>query len=107
MGDASDASAGIAALVAPGGLVRIVLSIDVRDHLELPALDAAARQPLAARWACHGLQLTAFEPVEPAEVDALGSSWGRRLAAGRDRAAWRLELRRADGRKRSNPEARP
>jgi 16S rRNA (adenine(1408)-N(1))-methyltransferase len=94
--DAHDASAGIAALAAPGGLVRLVVSIDPRDHLGLPPIEAGSRAPLAARWARQGLRLTAFEPADPAEIDASGSSWARRLAAGRDRVAWRLDLRAAD-----------
>lgn len=93
--DARDEAAGIAALAAPGGLVTILISIDARDHLDLPPIDSAARADLAARWARHGLRLTAFDQAGPAEVDAMGSSWARRLAAGRDRTAWRLELRAA------------
>ena len=93
--DACCAAAGIAGLVAPAGLVRVLVSIDPRDRLSVPVLDAADAAALAARWARYGLTLTAFEPARPAEIDALASSWARRLAAGRDRPVWRLELRRA------------
>ncbi len=41
--DACAAAAGIASLLAPGGGVRILLSIDPRDGLEMPGLDAVAR----------------------------------------------------------------
>jgi 16S rRNA (adenine(1408)-N(1))-methyltransferase len=57
----------------------------------------ADRAGLAARWGCHGLTLTRFEPAEPEEIGASGSSWARRLAAGRERCVWRLELRRIEG----------
>jgi 16S rRNA (adenine(1408)-N(1))-methyltransferase len=107
MDDACDAAAGIAALVAPGGVVRIVLSVDARDHLALPGLDVATREPLAVRWARHGLPLTAFEPVGAAEVSGLGSSWARRIAAGRDRAAWRIELCRPGESDRGSHDASP
>ena len=92
--DACDASAGIAALVTPGGAVRMLLSIDPRDRLALPALEDIAPDELAARWRPHGLTVSNHEPADPAAVEASGSSWGRRLAAGRDRRIWRLDLRR-------------
>jgi 16S rRNA (adenine(1408)-N(1))-methyltransferase len=95
--DACDATAGIAGLVAPGGLVRVVVSIDRRDRLTVPVLEAADRADLAGRWARHGLTPTAFEPARPEEIEASASSWARRLAAGYDRRVWRLELRRTDG----------
>jgi 16S rRNA (adenine(1408)-N(1))-methyltransferase len=92
--DAAEAVGGIASLVAPGGTVRALVSIDRRDRLTIPALDTTDGTDVAARWACHGLTLTAFEPATPGVVGASGSSWARRLGAGRDRRVWRLELRR-------------
>jgi hypothetical protein len=94
--DACDAASGIARLVAPGGIVRALISIDRRDRLAIPALEESARADLAARWAGYGLTLTAFAPARPEEIAASGSSWARRLAAGRDRCVWRLELRTAE-----------
>ena len=93
--DACDAAAGIAGLVAPGGVVRALLSIEPRDRLSVPDLEPGARDALAARWARHGLRLAAFARATTADIEEAGSSWARRLAAGRDRAVWRLELRRA------------
>ena len=90
--DAIQAAAGIATLVAPGGIVRALVSIDPRDRLPVPVLTTLHRGDLAARWACHGLILTAFELAGREDIAASGSSWARRLAAGRDRQAWRLEL---------------
>jgi 16S rRNA (adenine(1408)-N(1))-methyltransferase len=95
--DGLEAAAGIAGLVGPGGLVQTLVSIDPRDRLLLPTLATADRAGLAARWAFHGLTLTRFEPAEPGEIDASGSSWARRLAAGRERRVWRVELGRIDG----------
>jgi len=92
--DGQAAAAGIADLVALGGIVRALVSIDPRDRLTVPTIDASHRAGLAARWARHALTLTAFGPADPEEIDASGSSWARRLAAGRDRQVWRLELRR-------------
>jgi len=96
--DGLEAAAGIAGLVAPGGLVRALVSIDPRDRLAIPPLSTTDCAGLAARWACHGLTLTRFEPAEVREIENSGSSWARRLAAGRERRVWRLELRRIAGR---------
>ena len=95
--DARDAATGIAALVAPGGTVRVLVSIDPRDRLAVPPLTADAAPGLATRWCCHGLTLAAFEPADAAVIAATGSSWARRLAAGRDRAVWRLDLVKPGG----------
>jgi len=94
--DACDASAGIACLIAPGRLVRALVSIDPRDRLSVPVIEAADVAALAARWARHGLTQTSFEPARPADIDASASTWARRLRADRDRPVWRLELRRAN-----------
>ena len=93
--DACAAARGIAGLVAPGGVVWALISIDPRDRLAVPPLEPAAREALAARWLRHGLGLTVFAPATTAEIDATNSSWARRLAAGRDRTVWTLELRKA------------
>ena len=93
--NACDAAAGIAALVAPGGRVRAIVSIDPRDRLGLPPLSGADGNALARRWGHHGLELAAYEPATSGEAAATGSSWGRRLGAGRERLAWRIELVRS------------
>jgi 16S rRNA (adenine(1408)-N(1))-methyltransferase len=92
LADGHSAAAGIAGLVAPGGTVLALVSIDPRDRLAVPTIDATDRAGPASRWACRGLTLTAFGQADPEEIDASGSSWARRLAAGRERRVWRLEL---------------
>src|SRR4051794_33187011 len=92
------AAAGIAALVAPGGLVTATLSIEDRDGLDLPALDAeGACDRLRDRWSGWGLDLVVLRRGAEDDLTAMRSTWGRRLAAGRDRTAWRIELRRPLG----------
>jgi 16S rRNA (adenine(1408)-N(1))-methyltransferase len=91
---ALDASAGIAALLAPGGRAVVLLSVDARDRLALPTLDGSMADELAARWRRHGLTLSGLEPASDATIAASGSSWARRLGAGRDRRVWRIELAR-------------
>jgi 16S rRNA (adenine(1408)-N(1))-methyltransferase len=88
------AAAGISNLLRPGGRVVAFVSITERDALGLQPLDAVEGEALARRWACHGLDLQAFEPATAAQIEATGSTWARRLDAGRERPAWRLELRR-------------
>jgi len=92
--EAAEASAGIARLVAPAGRVTALVSIDPRDGLEIPPLDAGAAKDVARRWRRHGLELMCWRPATPDEIDATWSTWARRLRAGSDRSVWRLELRR-------------
>ncbi|MFL5775779.1 MAG: methyltransferase domain-containing protein [Chloroflexota bacterium] len=95
---AAAAAAGIASLLAPDGTATAILSIEERDRLDLPSLDASGQpEELRERWRRYGLALCQLRPATATEIDATGSTWARRLRAGRERAAWRLELRRADG----------
>jgi 16S rRNA (adenine(1408)-N(1))-methyltransferase len=86
------AAAGIASLIAPGGRVRILLSVIDDDRLSIPPLGERDAAGLAERWACYGLRLGAFRLATPAQVRASGSSWARRLAAGMRRPVWRMDL---------------
>ncbi|MFL5751461.1 MAG: hypothetical protein ACJ767_12680 [Chloroflexota bacterium] len=95
---AAAAAAGIASLLAPDGTATAILSIEERDRLDLPSLDAPGQcEQLRERWRRYGLALCQLRPATATEIDATGSTWARRLRAGRERAAWRLELRRTDG----------
>jgi hypothetical protein len=91
------AAAGIAALVTPGGRVRILLSVTDDDRLAIPPLAASDAATLAERWARHSLRLSEFELATPIEVESSGSSWARRLAAGQRRPVWRIELAKRGG----------
>ena len=102
------AAAGIARLVRTGGSLEAFVSITERDGLGLPRLCLEDGPSIARRWACHGLKLVIFEPASPEQIAATGSTWARRLGAGRGRRAgrrapesgdtrrptWRLVLRR-------------
>jgi 16S rRNA (adenine(1408)-N(1))-methyltransferase len=80
-------------LVKPGGTVLVHVSIAGRDGIAgIDWLDAAGVADAAARLASHGLLVRSAEIATPAGIAATGSTWGRRLGAGRDRDAWRLEL---------------
>jgi 16S rRNA (adenine(1408)-N(1))-methyltransferase len=94
--DAAAASGGIASLVAPGGVATAILSIEDRDGLgNLPPLDAPdACAALRRRWRGHGLTVCDLRPATTEEIAGTGSTWAKRLAAGRGRTAWLIDLRR-------------
>jgi 16S rRNA (adenine(1408)-N(1))-methyltransferase len=80
--------AGAALLLAPGATGTVLLSVVPRDGL--PAIPPPA--DLAAAYARHGLRLVEARPATAAEVAASGSSWAKRLRAGRDRPVTLLRL---------------
>jgi 16S rRNA (adenine(1408)-N(1))-methyltransferase len=87
------AASGIAGLIAPGGRASATLSIEDRDGLDLPNLEeAGACDALRGRWTRHGLEVCDMHRATPEELASMSSTWARRLAAGRARAAWRLDL---------------
>jgi 16S rRNA (adenine(1408)-N(1))-methyltransferase len=92
------AARGIAGLVATRATAVVTFSVEDRDRLALPHLDAAAeRQSLAGRWSALGLEVCAIRPATADELRDMPSTWARRLAAGRARSAWRLELQARNG----------
>jgi 16S rRNA (adenine(1408)-N(1))-methyltransferase len=88
-------TAGLAGVVRPGGRLEILASIEPRDGVNgvgrLHDLDAGT---LAEAWAAHGLELRCLRPATREEIDASGSSWGRRLTRGgaQGRTVWRIGL---------------
>src|SRR4051812_7335961 len=94
--DGAAASAGIARLLAPGGSIRALVSIDPRDRLMIPALDEAAGESIEARWRTFGLELVGWRRATTEDLARARSSWGRRLASGHDRVVWRLDLVRPE-----------
>jgi hypothetical protein len=83
---------GIAGLVATGGRVRILVSAIEGDGLGIGRLEDLDADALGARWRGFGLRLVSFRPATADELAASGSSWARRLAAGRTRPAWLIGL---------------
>ena len=84
---------GLASLVAAGGRLSVLASVVPSDGIPgIAGLDDAAVPAIRAAWSAAGLRLTAARPATAAEVAASGSTWARRLRAGRDaRPVWRLE----------------
>ena len=89
------AARGIAALLKGGGMAVATFSIEDRDRLDVPDLGTDHEpRALAERWSSRGLAVCALRPATREELRSMSSTWARRLAAGRDRSAWRLELER-------------
>ena len=89
------AARGIADLLKPGTRAIATFSIEARDGLDLPALDdATARRELVERWSCLGVDVCGFRVLSTEDLRSIQSTWARRLAAGRDRAASQLDLER-------------
>ena len=74
--------AGLAQMLAPGAEATALVSVLPRDGV--PAIPAA--EALARDCARHGLELAALRPATAAEIAASGSSWAKRLRAGRERS---------------------
>ena len=88
-------AARIAALPAPGGVLRLLVSAAERDSARGAAsLDAEA---VVGTYRRLGLAPGVCRAASLADVTAVRSSWGRRLlASGTDRSAWLIEMRRID-----------
>ena len=90
LGDDDRVLAGVARLLAPGASARALVSVVPRDGV--PAIPSPAA--LAGAYARHGLRVDDVRPATPAEVAASGSSWAKRLRAGRDRPVTLLRFTR-------------
>ena len=82
----------LAALVAPGGRVSLLLSAAARDGSRgLTVVDPVA---IAHSWELLGFDVTTTRPASLEDAIELHSSWGKRLLAarGQGRSAWRIGL---------------
>ena len=74
--------AGLARMLAPGASATALVSVLPRDGV--PAIPEAGA--IAASYGRHALELAELRPASAAEVAASGSSWAKRLRAGRERS---------------------
>jgi 16S rRNA (adenine(1408)-N(1))-methyltransferase len=80
---------GMARLMAPRAEGRVLMSVVPRDGMPpVPPLSV-----LAPAYERHGLALVEMRPATPGEVAASGSSWAKRLRAGRERPVTLLRFR--------------
>ena len=97
----AQALAGVAALVAPGGRIEVLVSVVASDGVDgIATLDAGWDPAMCRAWAGAGQDLVSMRPATSAEIAASRSSWARRLRPDRaSRPVWRLELCRPSGRR--------
>jgi 16S rRNA (adenine(1408)-N(1))-methyltransferase len=81
--------AGVARLMAPGAEGVVLLSVVPRDGMP----PVPPRTTLAPVYERHALDLVEMRPATPEEVAASGSSWAKRLRAGRERPVTLMRLR--------------
>jgi 16S rRNA (adenine(1408)-N(1))-methyltransferase len=78
-------------VMRPGAALSVVLSATDRDRgAGVPAIDEHILHALSDRYGGHGLTVTEVRRATEADVAATHSTWGKRLAAGRNRPAWLL-----------------
>jgi 16S rRNA (adenine(1408)-N(1))-methyltransferase len=76
------ALAGVAALLCPGGRLRVLASVVPSDGVAgMACLDETQAARIRDGWRAAGLELTSFRPATPEEVAASRSTWARRLRA--------------------------
>jgi 16S rRNA (adenine(1408)-N(1))-methyltransferase len=99
---------GVATLLAPDGRLEVLASVEPDDGVPgLACLDHSVEPAIRTAWSGVGLELAGMRPASAQDVQASGSSWARRLAAGATsradgttragrtgRAVWRLDGRR-------------
>ena len=86
--------AGLAAPVASGGRVEVLVSVVPSDRVDGVETLEIGREPAIRRaWEGVGLELVSMRPATAAEIAASRSSWARRLDPSRGaRPVWRLDL---------------
>jgi 16S rRNA (adenine(1408)-N(1))-methyltransferase len=89
LGEDDKVLAGVARLMAAGAEGTVLLSVVPRDGMP----PVPPRASLGVAYARHGLDLLEMRAAMPEEVVASGSSWAKRLRAGRDRPVTLLRLR--------------
>jgi 16S rRNA (adenine(1408)-N(1))-methyltransferase len=86
--------AGIAACLAPLGLLTVLVSATARDGLPgLGQLDDAGASMLARRYIDAGFDLIECRAATRTDVELLSSGWGRRLGIPERRCAWLLRAK--------------
>jgi 16S rRNA (adenine(1408)-N(1))-methyltransferase len=71
---------GVAGLVAPGGVLELLVAPAERDRLAgIPTSQDAIIEGAMRAFATHGLEVLVARAATPAEIAASGSTWARRL----------------------------
>jgi 16S rRNA (adenine(1408)-N(1))-methyltransferase len=89
LGEDDAVLAGVVRLMAPGAEGRVLMSVVPRDGMP----PVPPRCELARAYERHGLDLVEMRPATPEEVAASGSTWAKRLRAGRERPVTLVRFR--------------
>jgi 16S rRNA (adenine(1408)-N(1))-methyltransferase len=90
LGVDGQALGGIASTLRPGGRLELLASVVPSDRVDgIDCLDDAMRPAIADAWRGVGLQLSGMRPATADDLATSGSSWARRLGAGRP--VWRID----------------
>jgi 16S rRNA (adenine(1408)-N(1))-methyltransferase len=92
LGEDDAVLAGVTRLMAPGADGVVLLSVVPRDGMP----QVPARASLGLAYERHGIELVDMRAATAEEVAESGSSWAKRLRAGRDRPVTLLRLRGSD-----------
>jgi 16S rRNA (adenine(1408)-N(1))-methyltransferase len=80
-------------LLRPHGVLELLISVVEGDvAAESAPLDQSAVRALAGAYQSQGLSVEELRLAEEADIDRLGSSWGRRLGIPDRRQAWILRF---------------
>lgn len=89
-------AARVLALLGPGGIFELTLSLVERDQSAATGpLDEVRMNQLAGAYRTLGFVGRSVRPVTRADVEATGSTWAKRLGIPHRRPAWVLQVRRA------------
>jgi SAM-dependent methyltransferase len=86
----------VAGVMKPGAELVVLVSVVERDGVPgLTRLDDRSARDVGRRLAAAGgLALVACRPVDERDLAESQSTWAKRLGVGRNRPAWRLDLRK-------------
>jgi 16S rRNA (adenine(1408)-N(1))-methyltransferase len=81
-------AAGVAGLVADGGTLELLLAPSSRDGLDgVPTEATTLADAVSATFVGRGFEVVLARPATGDEIAASGSTWARRLGAGRSNGA--------------------
>ncbi len=87
----------VLALIGPGGTLEVTLSLVERDHAVAGVpLDQARIRELGEAYRGLGFVDPSVRALTQADVDAIGSTWAKRLGIPRRRPGWVLTVRRPE-----------
>lgn len=87
-------AAGVARIAKPGAAVSMLVSVIERDGRTEGPLDQRRLGDAARAWDAFGFAAEEVRPATARDLELSGSSWAKRLGAGRQRPAWVVRLRR-------------